>query len=325
MPLDLALLVVGVGLLVAGGHALVSGASRLADSLGVSELVIGLTVVAFGTSAPELGVNILAAVEGSPAIAFGNVVGSNIANVALVLGLTTLLRPQRFESVIVSREIPIMLFATSAALILGLDRFRGEPEVFDRNDGLMLLLLFSLFLYYSISSVIAKRSRDPLAKTAAGRVQSIEFWTAGRATFLAVAGLAILLVGAELTVSRATALAVRLEVSRVVIGLTIVAIGTSLPELVTCLVAAWRGQSDLVLGNVVGSNIFNLLFVLGATSLIRPVAVPRPGGGADLVAMLAFSVLLLPLSRSRRSLVVRWQGGAAVFAYLGYLVWRVAS
>jgi cation:H+ antiporter len=325
MALDVVLLSLGLGLLLAGGHALVSGASQLADSLGVSELAIGLTVVAFGTSAPELGVNLLAAVEGSSAIAFGNVIGSNIANLALALGLSMLLRPHRIESNIVAREIPIMLFATAAALILGLDRIRGAAESFDRSDGLLLLLLFSLFLYYTVSSVLAERGRDPLATAAAEKGRSLAFWTAGRAGLLTAVGLAILLVGAELTVSRATSLAGRLEISHAVIGLTVVALGTSLPEIVTCLVAAWRGQANLVVGNVVGSNIFNLLFVLGATSVVSPVAVPRAGGAADLVTAAIFTALVLPMARTRERWLLRWQAVGLVVAYLGYMTWRFGA
>jgi len=325
MVLDVVLLTVGFSLLIAGGHALVKGASQLADSLGVSELTIGLTVVAFGTSAPELAVNTLAAVEGSSAIAFGNIVGSNIANVTLVLGIAALVRPLKIESAIVSREIPMMLLATAATLILGLDRIRGETELYDRSDGLMFLLLFALFLHYSISEVVSKRSRDPFVKVVAESVVLSAFWTAGKAGMVALVGLGILLAGAELTVARAVSLAVSLDVPRSVIGLTIVAFGTSLPELATSIVATWKGQTNLAVGNVVGSNIFNLLFVLGTTAVIRPVEVPLTGGAADLVALAVFAALLLPLFRSPMSRITRWHGVALVMAYLGYLVWRVGN
>jgi cation:H+ antiporter len=323
MAFDVVLLMLGMTLLVAGGHALVEGASQLADSLGVSEVAIGLTVVAFGTSAPELAVNTLAAISGNAPIAFGNIIGSNIANIGLVLGLSALVRPLLIESEIVSREIPMLLLASAAALILGLDRLRGADELYDRADGLIFLLLFSVFLYYSISEVVAKRRKDPLAESAAENVHARAFWTRGRALLLAAAGLAILFGGAQLTVANAVSLAEALDVPGVIIGLTIVALGTSLPELATSLVATWRGQTSLAVGTVVGSNIFNLLFILGATAVIEPVEVSEVRGGADLVAMAMFAALLLPLSRSDGSHIVRWHGVALVAAYLGYMAWRL--
>jgi cation:H+ antiporter len=323
VAVDAVVLVVGIALLLGGAHAMVGGASKLAGALGVSELAIGLTVVAFGTSAPELAVNVLAALGGNSEIAFGNLVGSNIANVALVMALAATVRPLLIESVIVSREIPMMLLATAAGLLLGLDRIRGMPEAYDRSDGLILLLLFSVFLYYSISEVIAKRSRDPLAEAATDQMQSAESWAAGRAAFLAATGLGILLAGAQLTVSSAVALAEALEISSELIGFTVIAVGTSLPELVTCLVATSKGQTSLAVGTVVGSNIFNLLFILGVTAVIHPVEVPVAGGAIDLAALAVFSALLLPLSRSRGSRVVRREGAVLLAAYLAYLAWRL--
>ena len=307
MLLDLLLLVLGLALLLAGGRLLVAGAVQLAGTLGVSELAIGLTVVAFGTSAPELAVNLSAAIQGNAGIAFGNVVGSNIANVALVLGVAALVRSLRIDSTIVNREIPMMLLATAAAIILGLDRLRGEVERYDRADGLILLLLFSVFLYYSISEVAAKRSSDPIAEAAAGSVSTEQFVTATRSGLMVAVGLALLVGGAELTVARAVALAEALGVSRAVIGLSVVALGTSLPELATSFVAARRGSITLAVGNIVGSNIFNLLFILGTTAAITPVDVPHLGG-ADLAALAGFSCMLLLL-----------------LAYAGFMTWRFAA
>ncbi len=324
MALDVLLLAIGLSLLVAGGHWLVRGASQLAESLGVSELAIGLTVVAFGTSAPELSVNAAAALRGDSAISFGNVIGSNVANVGLVLGLCAVLRPLRFESAIVSREIPMMLLATVAAVILGLDRMRDAPEVYDLSDGLMLLLLFSLFLYYTVSAVLGERDTDSLtASTRGGPASAAARWLP--AGLFGALGLALLLLGAQLTVSSASALAEAMGVPSVVIGLSVVAVGTSLPELVTSLVATSKGQTSLAVGNVVGSNIFNLLFILGLTSVVRPVAVPAVGGGADLAALVVFSVLLVPLSRAGDARVGRLEGGALVVAYLGYIGWRLGG
>jgi cation:H+ antiporter len=324
MPTDLFLLALGMALLVAGGRAIVSGASQLASALGISELAIGLTVVAFGTSAPELAVNGLAALRGNTAIAFGNVVGSNIANIALVVGLSAMVRPVVIESAIVSREIPMMLLATIATVILGLDRIRGETEVYDRADGAMLLLLFSVFLYYSISEVIGKRRADPLVE-AATQHSPAGGGAVGRNALLAVVGLGILVVGAQLTVSHAVSLAEALGVPRVVIALTVIAVGTSLPELATSLVAASKGHTSLALGNVVGSNIFNLLFVLGTTAAIRPVEVPSLGGDADLAVLGAFSLALLLLALRREARIGRGAGAGLGVGYLAYVVWRFSA
>lgn len=320
MLADLALLLVGLALLVAGGRALVTGASRLAALFSVSELTIGLTVVAFGTSTPELSVNVLAASQGNSAIAFGNVVGSNIANVGLVLGACALLRPLSIESAIVSREIPMMLLATGAGVLLGLDRISERSELYDRGDGLMLLLLFGVFLYYSITEVISGRS-DRLGDAAVERAPHSEEFGVGRSLGIAAVGLALLIAGGELTVAQAVRVAEALEVPRAVIGLTLVAVGTSLPEMATSLAATSKGLTSLAIGNVVGSNIFNLLFILGATAVLHPVDVPR-GGAADLAALMGFSALLLVLSRSGDARITWPEGVGLLVAYLAYVAWR---
>lgn len=325
MAPDILLLLVGIAMLVGGGRTFVDGASRLAEAIGVSELAIGLTVVAFGTSAPELAVNMLAAARGDGAIAFGNIIGSNMANIALVLGISAMVRPLRMESMIVSREIPMMLLATMATVILGLDRFRGQLQSYDRSDGLMLLLLFSVFLYYSVSEVLLGRSRDPVAQVAGGLRSGRSTWAAGRSLGLAAAGLVVLLIGAQATIAGAVSLAQALDIPRSYIGLTVIAFGTSLPEMTTSLVATLRGQASLAVGNVVGSNIFNLLFILGTTAVIRPVEVPVLGGTPDLAALVAFSIVLLPLSRARGARILRWHGAVLVLSYLAYLAWRLVE
>ncbi len=321
MIIDVALLGLGLAVLLAGGKALVGGASELAGTLGVSELTIGMTVVAFGTSAPELAVNTLAAIEGDTTIAFGNIIGSNITNAALVIGVAAVMRPILMESVIVSREIPMMMLATAAALILGLDRIRGSAEGYDRADGLMLLLLFSVFLYYSISEVVGQRREDPMAVGAVARAPTHGEEQRGRALWLTGGGLVGLVVGAQLTVTYAVSLAEALEIPQVVIALTVVALGTSLPELTTSVVAASRGMASMAVGNVVGSNIFNLLFILGSTVIIRPVEVPA-SGGFDLAAMAAFSAVLLLLSRTRKPRIGRATGWILIASYLGYVISR---
>jgi len=303
---------------------LVRGASSLARDLGVSPLAVGLTVVAFGTSAPELAVNLAAAWRGDAAISFGNVVGSNIANVGVILALSALVRPLAVQGVVVAREVPMLLVASAAAMVLGLDRIRGAPESYDRADGLVLLLLFGVFLFYTVAEVVRGRSADPLVSEAEERRGTPGLRSAARSVLGAGVGLALLVGGAEATVRKAVALAALLGVPEVIVGLTVVAVGTSLPELATSAVAARRGQVDLAVGNVVGSNLFNLLFILGVTAFVRPVAVPA-AGAADLLAMGAFAAVLLPLGLRRRGRVGRVEALALLAAYVGYTAWRVAT
>ena len=319
MILQLAILAAGMVLLVLGGRMLVSGASQLARGLGVSELTVALTVVAFGTSAPELSVNVLAALQGSSALAFGNVVGSNITNVALVLGVCALIRPLAVGENVLSKEIPLMLLATVLTVALGLDLHRPEGGVFARNDGFVLLVIFAVFLTRAVAGVLWQQEREPLdmlAHTLGVRARPASAWPG--AVRVAV-GLAGLIAGGQLTVDSAVALAEALEVPRAVIGLTVVAFGTSLPELATSIVAAARGQTDLAVGNVVGSNIFNLLFILGATASIRPVEVPTAGGTTDLLLMTVVSVAILVFARLSRGRIVRWQGALLVTTYLAFV------
>ncbi len=316
------LLFLGMCLLVGGGDILVRGASALAKGLGVSPLVIGLTVVAFGTSAPELSINLLAAVKGNGAISFGNIIGSNIANIALILGTAALIKPLHIEGSIISREIPMMLLATLAALVMGLDGLlRSQEASFDRADGLLLLLLFCVFLYYTVSEVLGKRSHDPLVEQAAESSPKSSWKSLAANGALVIGGLLALILGGKMTVDSAIHIAEALHVPKVVIGLTIIAVGTSLPELVTSILATWRGQTDLAIGNVVGSNIFNLLFVSGLSSSVSPIAIPA-GGISDLIIMTALSLLLLPLAITDQKKIVRSEGIFLLFSYFAYIVWR---
>jgi len=322
--LDLIWLALGLALLLGGGEMLVRGASGLAREFGVPPLVIGLTVVAFGTSAPELAVNVTAAWHGDSALSFGNVVGSNIANIGLILGVSATVRALEVHGTVISREIPMMLVATAAAVVLGLDRIVAAPEHYDRSDGLMLLLLFGVFLYYTIAEVLRGRGRDPLVRQAEARGATGRLQTIASSTVVALVGLGTLVGGAELPVGSAVALATALGVPKAVVGLTLVAVGTSLPELATSVIAVRAGQLDLAVGNVVGSNIFNLLFVLGATATVGNVPVPQ-AGGTDLAALALFSAALLTVARSQRHRIVRLEGIALLVAYLAFTGWRVAG
>ncbi|NEX14961.1 MAG: conjugal transfer protein TraR [Prosthecochloris sp.] len=325
MLIDSFMLVFGLTLLLGGGNFLVTGASAMARNLGVSPLVIGLTVVAFGTSAPELSINLLGALQGNGGISFGNIIGSNIANIGLVLGLTALIRPLTIESLIISREIPMMILISIITLIVGSDVFlRSSPDIFDRSDGLVLLMLFGVFMYYTIGDVLKKR-RDSL-------IEEAEEFSGGRGLrdtvlnlVMFVGGLAGLLLGGKFSVDAAVGIAEALEIPQVIIGLTVVAIGTSLPELVTSLVATFQGKTDIAVGNVVGSNIFNLLLVNGVCSSITQIAVPVNGGFYDLFMMILLAVFLLPMSITHKKKIVRWEGAVLLAMYLGYNVWRIVG
>ena len=327
MLLDILLLAGGIALLLGGGELLVRGASALAKAVGISPLIIGLTVVAFGTSAPELAVNMIAAINGSGDISFGNIIGSNIANIGLILGVAALVRPLEIHSSVINRELPMMLLASAAAAILGLDRLlRDTPSAYDRADGLLLLLLFCIFIHYTVSEVLRQRRAHPdalfqEAEELAGADGSEKV---GRNLFLTVAGLAALIGGGRLTVDAAVSLAQAFQVPQVLIGLTMVAIGTSLPELVTSLVATYRGQTDIAIGNVIGSNIFNLLFVMGLSS--TTATIPVPGNGAfDLLVMALLSLLLLPFTITHQRRIVRWEGAVLLLIYLAYTAWITFS
>jgi len=322
MAVDLLLLVVGLALLMLGGEAVVRGATGLARALGVSPLVIGLTVVAFGTSAPEMAVNIMAVLQGRSAISFGNIFGSNLANIGLIVGCTALIRPIQITGVVIAREIPMMLLATTAAVIMGFDTLLGDPpDTYDRGDGLLLLMLFLVFLYYTVGDFVKRRAGAGNGLGADAAERSGEGLR--HPLLVTAAGLAALIGGARITVSAAVGMARGLGVPEEVIALTLLAVGTSLPELVASAVAMARGHSELAIGNVVGSNIFNLLFVLGVTSLISYVPVP-PGGHLDLLLVALLSLILFLSASTHTRKIVRTEALLLLVVYCGYIAWRSA-
>ena len=250
------LLLFGLVILLSGGEGLVRGATSLARSFGVSPMVVGLTVVAFGTSAPELAVNAMAAIAGENEITFGNVIGSNIANIGLIVGITALVTPQVVHRSIVTRELPVMLGATLLTVALIRDSwFGGEVEMVSRRDGVILLIAFVGFIVMTVRVALKTRDDPFMAEAEEDRPRSV---ARVMAFALTVVGLVGVLLGSKWTVDGATQVAEALGMSQAVIGLTIVAIGTSLPELTTSLFAAAKGHADLAMGNIVGSNVFNL-------------------------------------------------------------------
>jgi cation:H+ antiporter len=322
--MDVVKLVIGLGLLLGGGEAVVRGAAALARKLGISPLAIGLTVVAFGTSAPELAVNVTAAIANQPGLSFGNIIGSNMANIGLVVGCCGLIRALPIKSVVVAREIPMMLLATVAIIVMAADRIvDGDPPTLDRGDGIMMLLFFSVFLYYTVGELLRQRAEHPvLEDLVSSELPGVSPGVAvGRDSLVALAGFGALLYGADLTVDGATDLARRFEVPEVVIGMGVVAIGTSLPELAAGLMATLRGHMELAIGNVVGSNVFNLLMVLAVTVCIRPLEVPA-GGMTDLFFAAFLSLALLVVSLTNQRLILRAEAGVLLGAYVVYLVWR---
>jgi cation:H+ antiporter len=313
--------IIGLALLYAGGESLVRGATSLARGLGISTLVIGLTVVAFGTSAPELAVNVTAALRGQSGISFGNIIGSNIANLGLILGLAALVRPLHILPAISKREIPIMLAATLAVVLLAPRALAGGQGILGRLDGLILLAGFGLFLVFTLRRAMRERRDGAFTKVAAEEAQRHSQAALPMSLLLTLLGLAGVLLGGHWTVEGATAIARALGVGEEIIGLSIVAVGTSLPEMAASLTAARRGHMDLAVGNVVGSNLFNLLLVLGPTAMIRPLPVPA-GGHYDFYALLFFSFLLLPIAISGGHRINRVEGAFFLLCYLAYIAWR---
>ncbi len=303
--LSLLLLVIGGLLLYLGAEGLIRGSVALALRLGLTPLVVGLTVVAFGTSSPELGVSLRAALKGSPDLAVGNVVGSNIANLALILGVAAAIRPIRIQLQLVRFDVPVAIGCTLLMLWMLHDHRIG------RGEGAVLVGL--LVLYLLASFWIARRTNQTMMLEVPAR-PSRSVWLD---LLFTVGGLAVLLTGADLFVDGAVALARALEVNEAVIGLSVVAVGTSLPELATTIVAAIRKEADLAVGNVVGSNIFNILSILGLTALVHPI---QSSGlrTLDLAVMTGVTLLILPLFWSRFRMV-RWEGGLLLLIYAAYL------
>ncbi|MBO6557136.1 MAG: calcium/sodium antiporter [Pseudomonadales bacterium] len=321
--LSFLLLVVGLVLLLAGGAALVRGASGIAESYGVSPLVVGLTVVAFGTSSPELVVNIIGALRGETDIAFGNIAGSNLANLGLVLGSAALITPIAIQSQIIRRELPLLLLATIMLMVMTLDSFlRGFNPILDRSDGLILLLTFGIFVYIMVLDFMRQQA-DPLLASIDTLSPELSQSSAKDWCFV-IGGIAGLGMGGEMSITNGIELAEILGVTTTVVGIAVIAIGTSLPELVTSIIAAMRKEADLCVGNVIGSNIFNTLMVLPVSALVYPLSIPS-GGTTDIIVTFFFAAALIPVFIFRNKIMSRLSGGIFVAAYLGYMIFRVST
>jgi len=313
------MLLVGLVVLTAGAECLVRGASKLAAAAGVSPLVIGLTVVAYGTSAPELAVSVKSAMLGQSDIALGNVVGSNIFNVLLILGACATIYPLKVHAQLIKLDVPIMIVAS---LVLGV---MGMNGVIGRVDG---AILFGSVVAYTVFVIRKSRaeSKAVQAEFASEYAEKEKLSPRGIALniVLLVAGFAMLVFGARLFVTGAIEIAQAFGVSELVIGLTIVAAGTSLPEVATSIVATIRGERDIAIGNVVGSNIFNILSVLGLAGMIAPINVPSAALAFDIPIMIAIAIACLPIFFTGSS-ISRWEGLLFLGYYVAYTTYLVMS
>ena len=309
--------VVGLAALVIGADLLVRGASRLAVSFGVSPLVVGLTVVAFGTSAPEMAVSVDSALNGSADLALGNVIGSNIANVLLILGISALITPLLVHEQIIRQEIPILIGVSVLLVVMAMD---GQLDLLES------VVLFALVIAYTVFLVLQSRRASSAAQDEFESEIPTSNWDRHWSVQLALvaAGLVLLVVGADWLVDAAVHFARVFGVSDLVIGLTIVAVGTSMPEIATSVVAALRGQRDIAVGNVVGSNIFNILAVLGAAGIASGsgLAVSEAARNFDLWVMLAVAFACLPIMVTGRE-IARWEGVVFLAYYAAYTAWLV--
>ena len=322
MLLAVAAVIVGLVILIWSADKFVDGASAVATYAGMPPLLVGMLVIGFGTSAPEMVVSAFAAAQGNPALALGNAYGSNISNLALVLGIMALVVPVAVHSSVVRKELPLLAAIT---LVAGFQMLDGTIS---RADATVLLLLFAALMGWSIYVGVSGR-RDPLALAPDEVAADTPELSRRQAAMALTFGLVLLIISSRLLVWGAVTLAVQLGVNELVIGLTVVAIGTSLPELASGIAALRQGKPDLAVGNLVGSNLFNTLVVVGIAGLIHPVAVPADVLQRDWPVMMAITLLMFPLCvnlKGGMSVINRWEGALLLLIfvlYSGYLIWTI--
>lgn len=325
MILSTIYLIGGLLLILFGANWLTDGSSAIARRLGISDLIVGLTIVAFGTSAPELVISVISAVGGSGELAIGNAVGSNIFNILVIIGITATVRPMQIGRSILQNEIPLVILSSLVILIMAntpiLDN--SQQAVISRSSGLILLLFFAIFMRYTFAQArqLPQPSADPAAERGAATPE-IPLW---RALIAIPVGLGALIFGGDRFVAGASDIASAMGVSDAIIGLTIVACGTSLPELATSIAAALKGKPGIAIGNVIGSNIFNIFFVLGTSATITPL---RFGGigNVDLLTLLGASLLFLIFGwLIGKRTITRGEGIVMTLLYVAYVGWLVAT
>jgi len=315
MIVSLVLIITGFASLIIGANWLVGGASSLAKKNNISDLVIGLTIVAFGTSSPELVVNSVAAFNGLSDIVFGNIIGSNNFNLFLILGIAGLIYPITVQSSTAWREIPISLIATILLFVIANDFFINQNAEISRLDGLILLISFLCFLYYVFNQLKQEKAE----------VITIENKSNYKIWGLIIFGITGLIIGGKLVVDNSIDIATKLGVSQKIIGLTIIAAGTSLPELVTSIVAALKKNSNIAIGNVIGSNIFNILLILSISSFINPIKY-NPNFNQDLLILIGGTVfLIIAMFTGKRKKLDRWEALILSSFYLIYTTYLVSK
>ncbi|HUS85670.1 MAG TPA: calcium/sodium antiporter [Bacteroidales bacterium] len=317
--INIVLLMLGLGLLAKGAGWLVEGSASIARKYGISELVIGLTVVGFGTSMPEFIVNVIASINAEAGdIVIGNIIGSNNFNLLFIIGVSGLIAPLVVQGTTVWKEIPFSLLAIVVLMILANDRFlfHAESDVLGRIDGIVLLAFFCGFIYYIFRAV---RS-DQHLQFESGKVHG-----SGRVAVIIVLGLAALIIGGKLMVDGAVSIAEAMNVSNKLIGLTIVSAGTSMPELATSIVAARKGKADLAVGNIIGSNIFNILFILGISVLVRPVSYAIDFNIDGWVLIVGTVFLFVAMFMGKKRKVDRWEAVLFLIAYLAYIYYLICK
>jgi len=314
MILALILLFGGFVLLIKGADWLVVGASAFAKKHSISDLAIGLTIVAFGTSAPELVVNILASYQEHQDIAFSNIIGSNIFNLFAILGIVGIITPLAVQSSTVWKEIPISFIALIVLFIVSNDFFSSHSQTISRLDGIILILLFLLFLYYVFKQLKANPQKNEIDQKVSPNLKII---------MLIIIGFGGLIIGGKLIVSNAVKIASIFSISEKLIGLTIISIGTSLPELATSVVAAVKKNNDIAVGNIIGSNIFNLLFILGISSTIRPIAYNVAYNLEFYLLTMGTLILFFAMFTGKRGKLDRWEAGILFLTYFTYLIFLI--
>ncbi|MBU0649192.1 calcium/sodium antiporter [Patescibacteria group bacterium] len=315
MFLSILILVAGLAILVKGADLLVDGASSMAKKLKIPYIVIGLVIVAFGTSFPELMINILASARGNTDLAIGNVIGSNITNLALILGIAAAIYPLTIKAGTTWKEIPLAFLAVALMFFMANDIWldKTSQNILTRTDGIALIAFFIIFLYYTYGvSKLKESAKD-----------NVPVYKSRRTAIMIIGGIIGLGLGGELTVRSATHIAEIAGLSEALIGLTIVAIGTSLPELAASVVAALKRNPDIAVGNIVGSNIFNIFWVLGLSSVIRPIAF-SPSLNADIgIALILTCLLFIFMFIGKRRILKRWQGIGFLIIYVAYLAFVI--
>ncbi len=312
--LSFLLLIIGFVPLIFGGNFLVDGATSIAKKYKVPNMVIGLTIVAFGTSTPELIVNVISSLKGANQIAMGNIIGSNILNIGIILGLTTIIKEIVVKRNTTWKEIPLTILSAIVVFFLANDKLiDGAKEgIVTRIDGLILLMFFIIFLSYTFSLV----KNDTVEESE----EEYKIFTLKKSVLYILGGLVLLMVGGQLIVENAVSLARGFGISERIIGLTIVSLGTSLPELTTSIIAALKGNTDIAIGNITGSNLFNVFWILGVSAIICPI--PLGNSQVDLIVNIVMSVLLFTFvftGKGRK--IVRWEGILFVLTYGAYLMY----